>query len=105
MRTGVSIRKRFTSSRDRWPRHPLLEARQQSLRAREMRSVVHLAVYADRAGPRLRGECRDHGLGFLDLCRGGCEHVIDYRHLGRVDGQTSGETIAASGFGVAAQAL
>src|SRR4029077_18021121 len=105
MRTSVSIRKRFTSSRHRWIRHSLLEACQQSLCAREMRAVVHLAVYADRACRRLRGECRDHGLGLLDLCRSGCEYVIDDRHLGRVDGQTSGETIAASSFGIAAQTL
>ena len=70
-----------------------------------MRAVVHLAVDADRAGAGIGGEGRHHGLRLLDLLGGRREHRIDHRHLRRVNGEPSGEAVAARHFGVAAQAL
>lgn len=70
-----------------------------------MGSIIHLAVDANRAGARLRGEGRDNRFRLLNLSGRRCEHVIDDRYLGRMNGQTPGKAVAAGGFGIAAQTL
>ena len=75
------------------------------LRPQQMRAVIHLAVDADRAGAGLRREGGDHRLGLGDLLGARREHLVDHRHLRRMNGEPPGEAVAAREFGVAAQAF
>src|SRR5664279_743064 len=70
-----------------------------------MRAVIHLAVDADCAGARLRRESGDHRLGLGDLLGAGREHLVDHRHLRRMNGEPPAEAVAAREFGVATQDL
>ena len=70
-----------------------------------MRPVVHFSVDADSAGAGLRGKGSDNGFRLLDFRRRGGEHLVDHRHLGRMDGKASNKSIAACGRGVTTQAF
>src|SRR5512139_306953 len=98
MRKSVSTRKKFTSNRS-----STFYACKQSLSARQMRAIVHLAVDADSAGAGLRSKSCNNRFRLLDLGRGRREHLVDHRHLSGVDGKTSGKPVAACGFSVAPQ--
>ena len=70
-----------------------------------MRPVVHFSVNSDSAGAGLSGKGRDYGFRFLDFrCRRG-EHLIDHRHLGRMNGEAAREAIATGGLRVMSQAV
>ena len=69
-----------------------------------MRAVIHYPVDADRAGAGPGRERRDHGLRLGDFLGRRREHLVDDRHLRRMDREPRGETVAARRFGLGAQA-
>ena len=78
-------------------------AREHLFGARKMRPVVHHAVDGDRARAGRCGERRDDRARLRQRFGGRREHLVDDRHLRRMDREPPDEAVAARFLGVAPQ--
>ena len=70
-----------------------------------MRLIGHDAADTDGAGVRIGGKRIDDGLRLRDRFRRWREHLVDDRHLRRVNGHFCRKAVAARGLAFAAEAF